>query len=145
MQIQGICAYYYGEKHPEKGVELNRCRINSMVDSPYFKENEKKKAGECRDGRSTCEDCRTTDISSILSAHLTICQKPWECHQYWDDHAQTLCYQLHSNWFRIRRNFEESRTDNLKQLPDIQGSFQPELFHGYCTSPGHKGYLPIEI
>ncbi|EED92678.1 predicted protein [Thalassiosira pseudonana CCMP1335] len=64
MQIQGICAYYYGEdKHPETGVELNRCRINSMVDSPYFSKDDKKKPGECRDGVDGCEDCRNSDLS----------------------------------------------------------------------------------
>lgn len=61
-QVQGICAYYYSGLHPEEGVELNRCRINSMVDSPFFEKGSK---GEvmCRDGKKECEDCRETDLS----------------------------------------------------------------------------------
>ena len=61
-QVQGICAYYYSGLHPEEGVELNRCRINSMVDSPFFEESSKA-PGKCRDGRDECEDCRKTDLS----------------------------------------------------------------------------------
>jgi hypothetical protein len=118
MQIQGICAYYYGEKHPEMGTELDRCKINTMVDNPYFSANDKKKPNQCRDGRSNCEDCRTTDISNVLSSHFTICQKPWECTSHWDGNSEKLCSKLHSEWFRIRRSFEQSRTDELRQLPD---------------------------
>ena len=36
-QVQGIGAYYYFGLHPDVGVELNRCRINSMVDSLFLK------------------------------------------------------------------------------------------------------------
>ena len=142
----GICAYYYSKIHPDKGIELNRCRINAMVDNPYFKGDEKQ-TGKCRDGRSSCEDCRATNISDILSAHLTICQKPWECHTSWDFQSKKLCSQLHSEWFRIRRSFEESRTDSLKQLPDLNGDkvFKPDIYYGYCKSPGQRGYLPVKI
>lgn len=127
-------------------LELDRCRINAMVDNPYFSQNDKRKPGQCRDGRTTCEDCRTTDISNILSAHFTLCQKPWECKTNWDFASQRLCSQLHGEWFRIRRSFEESRTDGLRQLPNITaGSFEPETYFGYCTRPGERGYLPIEI
>jgi hypothetical protein len=58
-QVQGICAYYYSGLHPDEGVELNRCRVNSMVDSPYFDGDNSK----CRDGREKCEDCRSTDLT----------------------------------------------------------------------------------
>ena len=61
-QIQGICAYYYAGLHPERGVELNRCRINSMVDSPFFASGSKGE-GKCRDGREQCEDCRETNLA----------------------------------------------------------------------------------
>ena len=61
-QVQGICAYYYAGLHPERGVELNRCRINSMVDSPFFEKGSKGEA-KCRDGREQCEDCRETNLS----------------------------------------------------------------------------------
>lgn len=148
-QIQGICSYYYGEKHPEMGIELNRCRINSMVDNPYFN-HEEDKTGDgrrCRDGRTSCEDCRTTPPSDILSAHFTICGKPWLCNWGWaDPETHNLCSKLHTEWFRIRRSFEESRADSdFQQLPDLEGSFHPENYFGYCREPGQKGYLPVQI
>lgn len=143
MQIQGICAYYYEEKHPQSGIELNRCRINTMVDSPYFSQNDKRKPGQCRDGVTNCEDCRETALSDILSAHFTICQKPWGC----VGHGNNLCKKLHSEWFRIRRNFEESRMDGdeLRQLPPLDGAYKPENYYGYCKQPGQRGYVPIKI
>ena len=61
-QVQGICAYFYSGLHPDVGVELNRCRINSMVDGPYFDKGDRGE-GKCRDGRDECEDCRETDLS----------------------------------------------------------------------------------
>mmetsp|Transcript_413 Transcript_413/g.878 ORF Transcript_413/g.878 Transcript_413/m.878 type:complete len:444 (+) Transcript_413:33-1364(+) len=147
MQIQGICAYFYGERHPDMGIELDRCRINSMVDSPTFKQDDRNKPGQCRDGRSNCEDCRTTEISDIFSAHLTICQKPWECIYGWDAKSEKLCSRLHSEWFRIRRSFEESREedDGLRLLPDLGEAFKPDTYFGYCKRPGRGGYLPIKI
>ena len=145
MQIQGICAYYYGEKHPEMGVELNRCRINSMADNPFFGNDDKKKPGQCRDGRTNCEDCRSTNISDILSAHFTICQKPWECRANWDSKSQELCANLHTEWFRIRGSFEESRTDELRRLPDREGAYKPVNHFGYCERSGPGGYLPIKL
>lgn len=137
-------AYFYRDKHPEMGLELNRCRVNSMVDDPHFGMDDKKKPGQCRDGRTNCEDCRTTDLSDILSAHFTICQKPWECKTAWDVRSHRLCSQLHREWFRVRRSFEESRTDELRHLPGLTDGFQPDNFFGYCTKSGRQGYVPIK-
>lgn len=145
MQIQGICAYYYKEKHPEIAVELNRCNINSMADNPRFGPNEKQKPGQCRDGRMTCEDCRHSNVSTILSSHFTLCQKPWTCPSFWDVESDKICSQLHSEWFRIRRNYEESRKDDLRQIPDLTGNYMPEIYYGYCNKPGQSGYLPVNI
>ncbi|KAL9180879.1 hypothetical protein ACHAXT_011332 [Thalassiosira profunda] len=146
MQIQGICAYYYGERRPDAGIELNRCRINAMVDNPRFGPDDRKRPGQCRDGRERCEDCRTTDVTDVLSAHFTICQKPWECRTHWEN-DRSLCARLHGEWFRIRRSFEEARTDDdgLRQLPPLEGAFEPDRYHGYCTKPGRQGYLPVKI
>lgn len=139
-QIQGICAYFYGMIHPKQGVELDRCKVNAMVDSPHFK------SGKCRDGRSTCEDCRLTPLEDVMSVHFTLCGKPWECRTSWDIENQHLCSSLHREWFRVRRSFEESRIDNVSlwQLPNLgDGAFQPETYFGYCTGPG--GYIPIKV
>lgn len=142
MQIQGICAYYYGERHPEMGLELDRCKINAMVDDPLFRSKETGiRRYQCRDGRSSCEDCRRTELEEILSAHFTICGKPWECHQ-----SSKLCMKLHTEWFRVRRNFEETRSDVAnRQLPKLEDTFMPEIFFGYCKVPGRGGYLPIQV
>ena len=140
-QIQGICAYYYGMVHPERGVELDRCKVNSMVDNPRFEGS-----GRCRDGRETCDDCRATPLEDVLSVHFTLCGKPWECRTDWDAESRDLCSRLHGEWFRIRRSFEESRTDvdeDQRLLPDLGGAFRPETYFGYCTGPG--GYLPIKV
>mmetsp|Transcript_24062 Transcript_24062/g.58102 ORF Transcript_24062/g.58102 Transcript_24062/m.58102 type:complete len:450 (+) Transcript_24062:351-1700(+) len=142
-QVQGICAYYYSGLHPERGVELNRCKINSMVDNPVFEiEGGKVRPnidGKCRDGRVDCEDCRETDLSSVLSSHFTICGKPWTC----SPNGVKLCQELHGEWFRIRRDFEKTRTDGLGYVPELEGSFRPETFHGYCK--GHGGYVQIKV
>mmetsp|Transcript_24006 Transcript_24006/g.49054 ORF Transcript_24006/g.49054 Transcript_24006/m.49054 type:complete len:351 (+) Transcript_24006:72-1124(+) len=145
MQIQGICAYFYKEKHPEFAIELNRCEINSMADNPNFNANDKQKPNLCRDGREKCEDCREMDVSKILSAHFTICQKPWNCVSHWDLHSTKICSQLHSEWFRIRRDFEESRRDGSRQTPEMGGSHRPEIHFGYCISSGQRGYIPIKV
>ena len=136
-QVQGICSYYFSKIHPEKGVELNRCRINQMVDNPHFDN-----VGKCRDGREECEDCRTTELNDIYSSHFTLCGKPWHCNVNSD--PDSLCSKLHSEWFRIRRSYEESRGDDdvLKFVPKLEGSYRPEIFHGYCTK---RGYLPLKI
>ncbi|KAL7529386.1 hypothetical protein ACHAXR_006114 [Thalassiosira sp. AJA248-18] len=115
------------------------------MDNPYFRQDDKKKPGQCGDGRTNCEDCRNTDYSDIMSAHFTICQKPWECKVNWDSKSEKLCSKLHSEWFRMRRSFEESRMDNeLRQLPDLEGAYIPERYFGYCKQPGQRGYLPIK-
>lgn len=153
-QVQGLSSYYFGEIHPEKGVELNRCRINQMADNPIFGPKDKLGAGKCRDGRKKCEDCRETKLSDIWSAHFTVCGKPWRCSVYVgsnisiDLESESLCPKLHREWFRIRRSYEESRgLDEIefKQLPKLEGSYMPQIFYGYCTKAGDRGYLPLKI
>jgi hypothetical protein len=155
-QVQGICSYYFGEIHPDKGVELNRCRINQMVDAPRFDKDDDGE-NKCRDGREQCEDCRETDLNDIYSAHFTICGKPWHCvvdkNSSSQQQPQSLCSKLHSEWFRIRRSYEESRGgggDNVVEqlrrlLPKLEGSYRPEIYRGYCERAGEGGYLPLKI
>jgi hypothetical protein len=78
MTIQGLIPYYYEYLHPDHeggGVELNRCIYNQMSDHPS---NEN---GRCRTGQEAeeCEDCRKRPLNDIVTAHFTICQKPWKC------------------------------------------------------------------
>lgn len=70
-QIQGFLSYFYGEIRPKNAVELNRCIYNTMVDDDPFKD------GKCRTGEETCEDCRETPLSDMITVHLTTCWKPW--------------------------------------------------------------------
>merc|ERR1711998_323476 len=72
--IQGIVPYFYHSIHPGDAQEMNRCIYNCMVDNPYRKGTTK-----CLDMKPTCEDCRAQKIENIVSAHFTICQKPWTC------------------------------------------------------------------
>ncbi|KAL7436041.1 hypothetical protein ACHAXM_004965 [Skeletonema potamos] len=149
-QVQGICSYYFGEIHPEKGVELNRCRVNQMVDAPRFDGEDDDGEGKCRDGREQCEDCRETDLNDIFSVHFTICGKPWHCAQVSPHQTEeSLCSKLHSEWFRIRRSYEESRgggdEEGTRLLPKLEGSYRPEIYRGYCERAGEKGYLPLKI
>ncbi|KAL7499280.1 hypothetical protein ACHAWT_006901 [Skeletonema menzelii] len=158
-QVQGLCSYYFGEIHPDKGVELNRCRINQMADAPRFDMNMKEERyrdarGKCRDGRKECEDCRETELKDILSVHFTLCGKPWQCVGFKD--PDSLCSKLHSEWFRIRRSLEESTRDDNTDGNESQllprpkklggaGSYRPEIYHGYCTGVGERSYIPLTI
>jgi hypothetical protein len=75
-----------------------------------------------------------------MSSHFTICGKPWLCSGI---NGQPLCKKLHGEWFRIRREFEKSRTDGLGYVPELEGSFHPETFYGYCKGGGR--YDPIKV
>lgn len=143
MQIQGIAAYYYEERRHGTGVELDRCVVNAMADAPRFPAG--RGAGRCRDGRADCEDCRAAAPEDVLSAHFTLCQKPWECPASWGAESARLCAGLHGAWFRTRRRFEEARTDRAGRLPALAGAWRPDTYFGYCTRPGRGGYVPLEI
>lgn len=72
-QIQGFLSYFYGEVQPQYAVEMDRCRINTMItDDPYFKDGK-----TCRTGEKTCQDCRETPLDEMISVHMTTCWKPW--------------------------------------------------------------------
>ena len=77
--VQGFASYYYD--HVEKGMrslELNRCNYNSMVDNPYFF-NEQKNETLCRTTEDECEDCRETKLEDVYTSHFTVCGKPEWC------------------------------------------------------------------
>jgi hypothetical protein len=137
QQIQGICSYFYDGLHPGTGVELNRCIYNSMADSPFRRDNHG--VEKCLDGRDSCEDCRETNSSDIKSVHFTLCQKPWICPTWsWDE---KLCKYFHSEWFRIRLDFEQSIGIQGNNI----GQHYPDVYKGYCTSQGQQGYIPLTL
>jgi len=134
QQIQGLCAYFYDGIHPGTAVELDRCIYNSMVDNPYHKGTK-----NCRDGRDTCGDCRTTDVSLVKSAHFTICAKPWVCPTGMLQFPN--CKAFHREWFGVRKNLEEQMGVQGKNT----GTHYEDVFLGYCKGGGERSYIPFEI
>lgn len=135
--IQGIMPYFYNIVHPDKGLELNRCIYNCMVDNPY-----KPNTHICQDGKETCQDCRLQKPELVSSAHFTICQKPWTCTYHNNPRNMDLCKVLHEKWFELRDEFErELLIDTSYRVPDTP--FKASL--GMCSGYGDRRYLPIPI
>jgi hypothetical protein len=142
MTFQGIIPYYYDLLHPGQAVELSRCVYNQMADNPKDKRTvDDIPQGRCRTDTDECEDCRNRPIEEVVTAHFTLCQKPWLCLPQDNDTIQhRLCRKLHHEWHRIRADLEESwgrsRMGN--------GDFQPEHFYGHCKKYGKPGYMDIQ-
>ncbi|KAL7496704.1 hypothetical protein ACHAWT_004870 [Skeletonema menzelii] len=148
QQIQGICSYFYDEKHPGSGVELNKCYYNVMADPPRQGE-----VGKCRDGREDCEDCRDTPLEEIYSVHFTLCQKPWHCPPLYSapEKTKAICNKLHGEWFRIREDLERFRAMERNvgggedgEYIKPKGVYMPEIFRGFCNSGQSRGYIPLQ-
>lgn len=145
QQIQGICSFYYDYRHPGTAVELNRCYYNAMADSPR-QSGKGKSAGKCRDGREECQDCRVTPVEEVKSVHFTLCTKPWKCPAWVGLNAstRTQCAKFHSEWFRIRQDLDQNMArQGGKEYKNPGGTYKPEVFRGYCTSNGERGYISI--
>mmetsp|Transcript_1329 Transcript_1329/g.2077 ORF Transcript_1329/g.2077 Transcript_1329/m.2077 type:complete len:466 (+) Transcript_1329:109-1506(+) len=145
MTFQGIIPYYYDALHPGTAVELNRCVYNQMADNPRDKRTVNDVvSGNCRDGRDDCEDCRDKDIGSVVSAHFTLCQKPWHCLPHGQDLVQhRLCRKLFKEWYGIRADLEQPGVGDTIAVGE--GTFEPEHFRGFCRSDGKHGYIPLKI
>ena len=94
-----------------------------MVDNPYRKGTTK-----CLDMKPTCEDCRAQKIENVVSAHFTICQKPWNCEKHY---ANNLCKKLHQQWFENRKKAEEFYGVSVNPNP--------------CPTGGRKWYKPMDF
>eukprot|EP00978_Attheya_sp_CCMP212_P008839 scaffold20780_cov53-Attheya_sp.AAC.6 len=149
-QIQGICAYMFGEKYPNKSVELNRCVYNNMADDPRMDEADPNTGlRQCKTLQDECQDCRETPITEIKLVHFTICGKPWKC----SSDSDGICTELHHEWFRMRKDFESWRspllqhngTKDITEGPPVSGTYRPEVFHGFCSEAGDTGYIPLII
>jgi Glycosyl transferase family 8. len=145
MTFQGIIPYYYDELHPGTAIELNRCVYNQMADNPRDKRTVNDVvSGKCRDGREDCEDCRERNIEDVVTAHFTLCQKPWHCLPHDQDMLQhRLCRKLFGEWYRIRADLERPNVPD--DLVVGEGGFQADHFRGFCKGPGKKGYIPLKI
>lgn len=142
MTFQGIVPFYYDYLHPGTAIELNRCVYNQMCDNPRDKRTiDDVVHGNCRTGQTECEDCRSRPIEDVMTAHFTLCQKPWWCLP--QDHnriQERLCRKLHKAWYRTRSDLEKS-WGRSGQGP---GRFDHDQFLGFCNSHGKKGYVPIK-
>lgn len=143
MTFQGIVPYYYDFVRPDTHTELSRCIYNAQADNPRTLPSHS--VGNCRDGQLDCEDCRGYDIDPIVTAHYTLCQKPWNCLPHsMDDIRHRLCRKLHHEWYRIRADLEDewyAKTKDQSIMEKRTGKFQSEHFYGFCKSSGVKGYI----
>jgi len=141
MTFQGIVPYYYNVLHEGTSVELNRCIYNQMADNPRTGRTVNDVvSGDCRTGEKDCDDCRSIALEKVATTHFTLCQKPWWCLPHDQDAIQhRLCRKLTHEWFEIRSEMEASWGRPEKGT----GTFQKEIFNGYCTTHGKQGYTPI--
>ena len=85
MTVQGILPYYYARvlTDPSQSIKIDRCIYNTMADTA---------------------ECMNKTLTDIKTVHFTVCQKPWVCerHRYYN----SLCKQLHEQWFILRKEAE---------------------------------------
>jgi hypothetical protein len=149
MTIQGLLPYYYLVLHPGRAVELNRCIYDNMASNPMKTFSNGKK--RCYTQEHDCEDCRNRSIDTIVSAHFTICQKPWLCLRYHRDTLDhRLCRHLHAAWFHVRSDLEQSWGRLGHYISASSSSshnatyYDFDHFHGYCVRSGKNGYIAIQ-
>ncbi|CAJ1947469.1 unnamed protein product [Cylindrotheca closterium] len=142
MTFQGLIPYYYDVLHDNEAIELSRCIYNQMADNPKDKRTINDiPQGRCRTNQEECEDCRNRPLEDVVSAHFTLCQKPWLCLPQDSDIIQLrLCRKLHHQWYRIRSDLEQS----WGREAFGNGTYQKDHFFGFCTKHGKLGYLDIE-
>ena len=156
---QGFMAYFYDVIRPNTTVELNACRFNHLgMDmkfnwgGPWFNRKSSEHGGKCRDGRKTCEQCKSTALENIYSIHYSPCGSPWNCmtkHRMNDtayfkkwqvaygavdlDHCSTL----HRDWHELRSDFENelrSRTDTDSFHNMSNGQHEMDTYMGHCRN-----------
>lgn len=142
MTFQGIVPYYYNVLHPGQAIELNRCVYNQMADNPRTEKTVNDVVhGQCRTGQEDCPDCRAASIDTVVTTHFTLCQKPWSCLPHGQDQIQhRLCRQLTREWYKVRSELEQS----WGRTGIGSGSYETNVFFGYCTKQGGSGYIPIQ-
>lgn len=175
MAYQGVVAYYYDQLRPNTAVELNVCRWNQVAADVIWRgpEREEEHHLQCREhprsfldngepdykSNTNCEDCRSTPIEEIKTAHYTACKKPWECTMAYPrvprDKRQShrlenlvnvdYCMNLVREWFELRKQFEDAleiASDGQVTPSKRDGAYKDEYFMGYCNRSG--GYITIE-
>jgi hypothetical protein len=163
--VQGLTGYYFSHLEPHRAVELNRCYYNTMVDDPMNTADAlaRNRTPICRSLESTCQDCRTTNLSDIYTAHFTICGKPDWCSNAADwgvtrkPHHE-LCMELFREWHKARLSIEELWVDQFMGYqpmyaiphPEQQDEFEHYLNFslGHCRRPGTgegPPYIPMDF
>lgn len=123
---------------PGESLELNRCEYNCMVDNPYEVDTT-----VCLDGKLTCQDCRLQEFDKVLSAHFTLCQKPWTCCRHRNPKNTVLCEQFHDKWFELRDEFEK-----INKIDPSYREKNSEYVNskGMCRDyDGEFDYIPIPL
>lgn len=155
MAMQGLIAYYYDVFVPGTWVELNNCRHNAVSASVV-------KKGECKSGKSFCEDCRYTAIQNLTSIHYTACRKPWTCIATKSNDPNSKfdrknsipvditdykeCMEKQAVWHDMRTDLENklyalSKDERIRS--GQKGTYNREFFRGHCTEDQSKGYLQV--
>lgn len=142
MTFQGIIPYYYNYLHTGQSVELSRCIYNQMADNPRTGRTVNDVlSGDCRTGTKECEDCRDRPIEDVVTTHFTLCQKPWLCGSHPQNQVQhRLCRKLTGAWYQIRSEMEAAWGRSGRGA----GSYEQDLFHGFCKHHGKPGYFAID-
>lgn len=118
MTIQGILPYYYNRvTTPGRRLIIDRCTYNTMADTP---------------------ECLQKQFQDVVSAHFTICQKPWTCYDY---SVNPLCKALHTEWFRLRRLAEAFYNIPVEDTPC---SGHPQRGQGNKV-PGNGKYIAMKM
>lgn len=171
MAMQGLVAYYYDHVRPNTAVELNQCRHNHMGmdvrynNPPNFARRYGRK-GQCRNASpdDVCEDCMSTEMEKIYSAHYTMCRKPWQCMATGSyDGKRTPgggrataidkrmvdldhCMDLVRRWHELRADLEnqllELTGDSSVRAGSV-GTYREDVFLGHCNDDGNGGYLML--
>lgn len=113
MTVQGLLPFYYHRiSAPNRTAVADRCLFNTMADTP---------------------PCEATPLADIVSAHFTVCQKPWNCML---QHVNALCGQLHGRWVTLRDEAEAFYTSSPTSSSPLPSA---------CRGSGLKSYRPFNL
>ena len=64
---------------------------------------------------NTPRNCSLVAISSVYTAHFTLCQKPWVCYR----HQLRLCRRMHHAWWAARASLLAA--NGREEVPAARG------------------------
>lgn len=153
MTSSGLLSYYYDVLHPEEGLELNRCRYNNLGSTPYIRAEGQKVCRNQKEKAPNCQDCRTRGMDELSVANMSACRDPWSCYHHAEDmNSLRLCREMHSFWFKARRELEGAWKEHggggefgyhPAKLANSENRARPQHFLGYCSGSGKAMYIPM--